>query len=77
MAEELPMQPITMMRNAHGAEYGGSGVELDLTAYQASVEFWSIHARGAVGEEGGPGVGRSTAETQEVGQVRVVGVLLV
>ena len=27
---------------------------------------------GAVGEEGGPGVGWSAAETQEVGQVRVV-----
>ena len=28
---------------------------------------------GAVGEEGDPGVGWSAAETQEVGQVRVVG----
>ena len=28
---------------------------------------------GAVGEEGGPGVGWSAAETQEVGQVRVAG----
>eukprot|EP00981_Chlorochromonas_danica_P009104 scaffold2504_cov178-Ochromonas_danica.AAC.4 len=28
-AHELPMQPITMMRNALGKEYGGSGVPLD------------------------------------------------
>jgi hypothetical protein len=41
---ELPMQPITMMRNALGAEHGGSGVELDHTAYLASVDFWSKHA---------------------------------
>lgn len=26
---ELPMQPITMMRNALGKEHGGSGVPLD------------------------------------------------
>ena len=37
---EQPMQPITMMRNALGKEYGGSGVPLDLDKYRASVEFW-------------------------------------
>eukprot|EP00316_Scyphosphaera_apsteinii_P016598 CAMPEP_0119322140 /NCGR_PEP_ID=MMETSP1333-20130426/57367_1 /TAXON_ID=418940 /ORGANISM="Scyphosphaera apsteinii, Strain RCC1455" /LENGTH=191 /DNA_ID=CAMNT_0007329287 /DNA_START=98 /DNA_END=670 /DNA_ORIENTATION=+ len=37
---ELPMQPITMMRNALGAEEGGSGVALNKEAYLQSVEFW-------------------------------------
>jgi hypothetical protein len=41
---ELPMQPITMMRNALGADEGGSGVPLDRDAYRASVEFWSKYA---------------------------------
>ena len=41
---ELPMQPITMMRNALGKEEGGSGVGLDRDAYAASVAFWSKHA---------------------------------
>jgi hypothetical protein len=41
---ELPMQPITMMRNALGAEHGGSGVPLDQTKYRASVDYWSKHA---------------------------------
>ena len=41
---ELPMQPITMMRNALGAEEGGSGVGLDRDKYTESVEFWSKHA---------------------------------
>eukprot|EP00039_Didymoeca_costata_P020176 m.340326 g.340326 ORF g.340326 m.340326 type:complete len:200 (+) comp19239_c0_seq1:173-772(+) len=41
---ELPMQPITMMRNAVGADQGGSGVPLDRTAYDESVAFWSKHA---------------------------------
>lgn len=41
---ETPMQPITMMRNALGKEYGGSGVPLDLDKYRASVEFWQKHA---------------------------------
>ena len=30
---ETPMAPITMMRNALGKEYGGSGVELDFDKY--------------------------------------------
>lgn len=30
---ELPMQPITSMRNALGEEHGGSGVPIDRNAY--------------------------------------------
>jgi hypothetical protein len=41
---EIPMAPITMMRNALGVEQGGSGVALDRDAYQRSVEFWNSHA---------------------------------
>jgi hypothetical protein len=42
--EEIPMAPITMMRNALGVEEGGSGVPLDPEAYRRSVAFWSTHA---------------------------------
>jgi len=42
---EIPMEPITMMRNALGVEHGGSGVGLDRDAYARSVEFWNRHAR--------------------------------
>lgn len=42
--EEIPMVPITMMRNALGVEEGGSGVPLGRDAYRRSVEFWSRHA---------------------------------
>jgi hypothetical protein len=42
--EEVPMAPITMMRNALGVAEGGSGVALDRAAYQRSVEFWERHA---------------------------------
>lgn len=41
---ELPMQPITMLRNALGREEGGSGVPLDRAAYEAAVDYWSAHA---------------------------------
>ena len=41
---EMPMAPITMMRNALGKEFGGSGVKLDLKKYKKSVEFWNKHA---------------------------------
>lgn len=41
---EIPMAPITMMRNALGVEQGGSGVPLDNAAYRRSVEYWSAHA---------------------------------
>jgi Protein of unknown function (DUF3228) len=42
--EEIPMAPITMMRNALGVGEGGSGVPLDRRAYARSVEFWSANA---------------------------------
>jgi hypothetical protein len=42
--EELPMAPITMMRNALGVVEGGSGVPLDMAAYRRSVEYWNTHA---------------------------------
>lgn len=38
---ELPMQPITMMRNALGKEFGGSGVPMEIDKYLESVKFWS------------------------------------
>jgi hypothetical protein len=41
---EIPMVPITMLRNALGVEEGGSGVPLDREAYQRSVAFWEAHA---------------------------------
>lgn len=41
---EIPMAPITMMRNALGVAEGGSGVPLDREAYRRSVEFWNAHA---------------------------------
>jgi len=42
--EEIPMAPITMMRNALGVKEGGSGVPLDRAAYRRSVTYWSTHA---------------------------------
>lgn len=47
--EEIPMAPITIMRNALGVNEGGSGVPLDPAAYRRSVAFWDAHAnwRGA------------------------------
>ena len=42
--EEIPMAPITMMRNALGVEEGGSGTRLDRDAYRRSVEFWENNA---------------------------------
>ena len=42
--KEIPMAPITMMRNALGVDEGGSGVPLDHAAYRKSVEFWNAHA---------------------------------
>ncbi len=41
---EIPMAPITMMRNALGTAEGGSGVPLDAAAYRRSVEFWNANA---------------------------------
>lgn len=42
--EEIPMAPITMLRNALGVEEGGSGVPVDREAYRHSVEFWERNA---------------------------------
>lgn len=42
--EEIPMAPITMMRNALGVEEGGSGVPLDREAYRRAVAFWEVNA---------------------------------
>ena len=42
--EEMPMAPITMMRNSLGVDEGGSGVPLDRDAYRRAVEFWSRNA---------------------------------
>mmetsp|Transcript_28081 Transcript_28081/g.27773 ORF Transcript_28081/g.27773 Transcript_28081/m.27773 type:complete len:100 (+) Transcript_28081:302-601(+) len=41
---ELPMTPITMMRNSLPLEFGGSGVKLNNDAYMESVEFWQHNA---------------------------------
>ena len=41
---EIPMAPITMMRNALGVEEGGSGVAIDRAAYQRAVAFWHNNA---------------------------------
>jgi len=46
--EEMPMAPITMMRNALGVAEGGSGVAVDRAAYQRSVAFWDSHAATAM-----------------------------
>ena len=43
-AEEIPMAPVTMMRNALGVEEGGSGMALDRDAYRQSVAFWEANA---------------------------------
>lgn len=42
--EEIPMAPITMLRNALGVDEGGSGVPIDRAAYRRSVEFWDANA---------------------------------
>lgn len=41
---ETPMNPITMMRNALGIKYGGSGEEIDSEKYEESVLYWEKHA---------------------------------
>jgi len=43
-AFELPMQPITALRNALGREEGGSGVPIDRDAYAKAVAYWDKHA---------------------------------
>lgn len=42
---EIPMEPITMMRNALPLNQGGSGKSIDPIQYNKSVQFWSKHAR--------------------------------
>jgi hypothetical protein len=41
---ELPMNPITAMRNSLGKEEGGSGIPIDREAYQQAVDYWKDHA---------------------------------
>lgn len=41
---EIPMEPITAMRNALGKDQGGSGVPLDTEYYKKCVDFWNKHA---------------------------------
>eukprot|EP00591_Stephanopyxis_turris_P000007 CAMPEP_0195517264 /NCGR_PEP_ID=MMETSP0794_2-20130614/10271_1 /TAXON_ID=515487 /ORGANISM="Stephanopyxis turris, Strain CCMP 815" /LENGTH=206 /DNA_ID=CAMNT_0040646039 /DNA_START=169 /DNA_END=789 /DNA_ORIENTATION=- len=41
---ELPMQPITVMRNALGKDQGGSGVPLDREKYMEAFNYWNDHA---------------------------------
>jgi hypothetical protein len=38
---ELPMNPITQMRNGLGKDQGGSGIPIDRDSYMESVKFWS------------------------------------
>ena len=37
---EIPMDPITVMRNGLGKEHGGSGVPISRDKYMESVKFW-------------------------------------
>jgi hypothetical protein len=48
---ELPMQPITSLRNALGREEGGSGVPIDREAYARAVAYWQEHAPIVAGEK--------------------------
>ena len=41
---EPPMPPITQMRNALGRSEGGSGVPINVAAYDRAVAFWEVHA---------------------------------
>jgi len=41
---ELPMTPITAMRNALGKEEGGSGIPVDRESYMDAYEYWKDHA---------------------------------
>lgn len=41
---ELPMTPITAMRNALGKEEGGSGIPLDRDSYMEAYQYWKDHA---------------------------------
>jgi len=41
---EVPLIPVTIMRNALGMEYGGSGFPIDKKRYAESVDYWEHHA---------------------------------
>mmetsp|Transcript_7826 Transcript_7826/g.14101 ORF Transcript_7826/g.14101 Transcript_7826/m.14101 type:complete len:245 (-) Transcript_7826:226-960(-) len=41
---ELPMNPITILRNALGKEEGGSGIPIDREAYMAAYNYWKDNA---------------------------------
>mmetsp|Transcript_17764 Transcript_17764/g.29357 ORF Transcript_17764/g.29357 Transcript_17764/m.29357 type:complete len:230 (-) Transcript_17764:1381-2070(-) len=41
---ELPMTPITAMRNALGKEEGGSGIPIDRDSYMEAYNYWKDHA---------------------------------
>lgn len=41
--EEIPMAPITTLRNALGVAEGGSGVPVNHEACRQSVAFWDMH----------------------------------
>jgi Protein of unknown function (DUF3228) len=41
---ELPMTPITAMRNALGKEEGGSGIPLNREHYMEAYYYWNTHA---------------------------------
>lgn len=41
---EIPMTPITAMRNALGKEEGGSGVPIDREEYMKAYKYWNKHA---------------------------------
>mmetsp|Transcript_6371 Transcript_6371/g.11089 ORF Transcript_6371/g.11089 Transcript_6371/m.11089 type:complete len:198 (-) Transcript_6371:96-689(-) len=41
---ELPMTPITVMRNALPLRHGGSGRDIDDAEYRRSAEYWQTHA---------------------------------
>jgi hypothetical protein len=43
VGHETPMLPITAMRNALGAAYGGSNEQIDVEGYRRSVGFWERH----------------------------------
>jgi hypothetical protein len=40
---ELPMNPITVMRNGLGKDQGGSGIPITREAYMESVNYWKDH----------------------------------
>ena len=41
---ELPMTPMTAMRNALGKEEGGSGIPINRESYMEAFNYWNDHA---------------------------------